>query len=160
MRRQVLALVALVFLVVAAWLVVAPPLALVDPGTYDRATLTVYDADGEKRATIDVRVADTRAKRRVGLSRTDALANDTGMLFVHPDAGTHTYVMRNMSFPLDIVFVAPNGTITEIHHAPVDGGSYDGRGQYVLEVRRGWTTETGVGTGGIVEIPDDSEAGG
>jgi len=160
MRRQVVALVVLLVLGLGVWLVFAPPLALVDPGEYDRTTVTVYDADGEKRATVDARVADTRAKRRVGLSRTDSLANDTGMLFVHPNTGTHTYVMRNMSFPLDIVFVAPNGTITEIHHAPVDGGPYDGRGKYVLELRRGWTTETGVGIGGRVEIPEDVEAGG
>jgi uncharacterized membrane protein (UPF0127 family) len=156
MRRRLVAVTLLVALVVGAWLAFAPPLALVDPGTYDRTTLTVYDADGEKRGTVDVRIADTRAKRRVGLSRTDALGNDSGMLFVHPKAGTHTYVMRNMSFPLDIVFLAPNGTVTEIHHAPVDGGPYDGRGKYVLEVRRGWMTDAGVGVGGRVEIPEDS----
>jgi len=31
--------------------------------------------------------------------------------------------MRSMDFPIDIVFVGANGTITEIHHAPVEGGT-------------------------------------
>jgi len=42
------------------------------------------------------------------------------MLFVYPQEGSHTYVMRSMDFPIDIVFVGANGTITEIHHAPVE----------------------------------------
>jgi len=42
------------------------------------------------------------------------------MLFVHDETGKHAYVMRGMSFGLDIVFVAPNGTVTEIHEAAPD----------------------------------------
>jgi len=81
------------------------------------------------------------------------------MLFVHDSSGEYTYVMRDMSFGLDIVFVAPNGTITTIHGAPEPGPDedgtaqeYPGRGQYVLEVNRGWAAERGIEAGDEVRF--------
>jgi uncharacterized membrane protein (UPF0127 family) len=63
--------------------------------------------------------------------------------------------MRNMSFPLDIVFVDANGTITRIHHAAVDDdGRFVGEGRYVLEVNRGWANRTGVDVGDRIELPE------
>jgi len=153
MRQRLALVVVLILLALGVWFVFNPPLAFVDPGEYNRVNVTVYGGDGERLATVDVRIADSRDKRRVGLSRTDSLESGEGMLFVHGSEGTQTYVMRNMSFPLDIIFADSDGTITTIHHAPVDGDSYEGRGQYVLEVPRGWANETGVTTGARIEIP-------
>jgi uncharacterized membrane protein (UPF0127 family) len=127
-------------------------------GDYDRTTVVLSDADGARLATVDVRIADTEAKRRTGLSETDALAAGEGMLFVHPDEGRHSYWMRGMAFPLDIVFATVEGEITTIHHAAtpaeLDGyGSFPGRGTYVLEVPRGYTNATGVGAGDCLVVP-------
>lgn len=114
---------------------------------------------GEALGTVEVRIAATATQRFVGLSKTASLGPDEGMLFVHESEETHTYVMRNMSFPIDIIFVAENGTITTIHHAPTppEGEEYSerypGYGKYVLEVNRGWTNRTGVGVGDQVELP-------
>ncbi len=158
--RQRLAIVAVVILLaIALWVFLYPPLFLIDPGEYERTNVTIHDADGTQLATVDVRIADTQDKRRVGLSRTDSLGDRSGMLFVHSEADTHTYVMRDMAFPLDIVFADSNGTITTIHHAPADGSSYDGYGQFVLEVPRGWTNETDVTTGATVTIPPEVSDG-
>jgi hypothetical protein len=78
------------------------------------------------------------------------------MLFVHGSEGTRAYVMREMSFPLDIVFVDANGTITRIHHAAVDDDrEFTGRGKYVLEVNRGWANRTGVDVGDRIVVPGD-----
>lgn len=122
---------------------------------YDHTTVRVVDAEsGEELGQVEAAVADTFLKRYVGLSDTDRLPPDRGMLFVHDEPGEYTYVMRNMSFGLDVVFVAENRTITAIHHAPApgpdeDGASqrYSGEGRYVLEVNRGWTTDHGVEVG-------------
>ena len=104
-------------------------------------------------------VADTFEKRYLGLSDTEVLTEDRGMLFVQDGPGEYTYVMREMSFGIDIVFVDPNGTITTIHEAPApgpdeDGNSqeYSGTGQYVLEVNEGWTAERGVEVGDEVRF--------
>ncbi|MDG5778186.1 DUF192 domain-containing protein [Haloarculaceae archaeon H-GB2-1] len=130
-------------------------------GSYEEATVTVSDENGTELGSVEVTIANTSTKRYVGLSRNDALAWDRGMLFVHEEEDEFGYVMRNMSFPLDIVFVDANGTITEIYHAPTpdeeasesDLDVYRGRAKWVLEVNRGWTNETGVEVGDTVAVP-------
>lgn len=131
-----------------------------EPEGYDHATVRVVDAEsGEELGRVEAAVADTFLKRYVGLSDTDRLPSDRGMLFVHDEPGEYTYVMRGMSFGLDVVFVAENRTITEIHHAPAprpdeDGSRdrYTGHGRYVLEVNRNWTTDRGVAVGDEVRF--------
>jgi len=151
--------IALVTLLLLALFALYPPLPLVDAGEYDRTTVTLVDENGTELADVEVRIADTREQRRIGLSRTDSLDNGTGMLFVHPDVGSYSYVMRNMSFGLDIVFVDADGTVTEIHDAAQPDGEYDetypGRGKYVLEVPRGWSATVGLSVGDRVEISEE-----
>ncbi len=152
---------AVVLVAVGAALVV-PTVApgLLAGGDYERTTVVAYDDNGTELATVHVRVADTYAKRYTGLSDTETLARNEGMLFVHDREARHTYVMRDMAFPLDIVFVDANGTVTTIHHAelPPPGTSdgelapYPGRGKYVLEVRYGWTNRTGVDVGDRIVV--------
>ncbi len=159
-RRQAVVLAAALFGAVAvAVLLVVPPLPLVDAGEYETATVTVHDSGGARLATVEVRVADTREKRRLGLMRTDSLDSGSGMLFVHPRDGTYTYHMRNMSFDIDIVFADAGGTVTTVHHATAPGPgeeseTYTGRGKYVLEVPSGYANATGIGAGDRLEIPD------
>lgn len=136
--------------------------ATATPADDDRPTVTVRDANGTTLATVRVRLADTDEERRVGLSETASLDRGEGMLFVHDGEGRHTYWMRNMSFPLDIVFVDANGTVTAVRHAavpPEDAAlselrRYRGRGKWVLEVPRGWANETGVDPGDEVVVPE------
>jgi uncharacterized membrane protein (UPF0127 family) len=92
--------------------------------------------------------------RYTGLSDTESLPEDRGMLFVFETADSHTFVMREMDFPIDIVYADVDGTITSIHHAPEPGPDEDGNdqeypgfGQYVLEVNYDWTTDRGIETG-------------
>lgn len=149
--------VAAVLALAGAAFVVADPLA---PGEYERATVTVVDEDGTELGTVRVRVADTRPKRYTGLSDTESLSEDEGMLFVFDEEARRTFVMREMDFPIDIVFVGANRTVTRIHHAPLpppnasesDPGPYRGTGRFVLEVNRGWTTRHDVTTGDRIRI--------
>jgi hypothetical protein len=159
--------VAVAFVLLAAGVVVVQSglLATIDPpddSAYDRTTVELVDASGERLAEIDVRVADTPEKRYLGLSDTESLGPREGMLFVHDAEGQHAYVMRDMAFPLDIVFVAADGTVTTIHHAtlPPEGTSesdltrYRGEGRYVLELPLGTTNETGLDAGDRVVVPE------
>ncbi|WP_299268077.1 DUF192 domain-containing protein [Halorientalis sp.] len=161
--RAVTALTTGLLLVIAVALVIqsgvlAPPL---EPSDYENATLTVRDGNGTTLDTVDVRIADTDRKRYVGLSETASLGSGEGMLFVHESVDSRAYVMRNMSFAIDILFVAPDGTVTMVDHASTEPGErgdeltqYEGRGQYVLEVPRGYANATGVDEGDVVIVPD------
>lgn len=154
-------LAALILVSVGALVVVSNPTLLPGGGDYNRTSVSIV-SDGEVVTKVDVRVADSYEKRYTGLSDTESLGADEGMLFVHDEEGEHAYVMREMAFPLDIVFVDANGTITRIHHAELPSESaseddltrYRGTGKYVLEVPYGYTNETGVDVGDTARIGD------
>lgn len=135
------------------------PTASPTEGRYGHATVTVLDENGTELGTVRVAVADTPEKRYTGLSKTESLPEDRGMLFTYDRQGSHTYVMRDMSFGIDIVYIDSNGTIRTIHHAPEpaegeDGEDqrYPGEGQYVLEVNYEWTIRHGIEPGDRVRI--------
>lgn len=118
---------------------------------YETTEVRVTTAGGDVLGSVTAAVADTSNLRYLGLSDTESLPADRGMLFVYETVGHRTFVMREMDFGLDIVYADEEGVITRIHHAPApdpneDGTEqrYPGRGRYVLEVNYGWTTERGV----------------
>ena len=159
-RQRILVVAGLLAIVVVGAVLAFPPAQFVDPGEYDHTPVTVVDENGTELATVDARIADTQQKRYVGLRRTDNLSDGDGMFFVHGSDGEKPYVMPpEMSFPLDIVFIAPDGTIREIRYADVPEGDttlrYPGRGKYVLEVPRGYTNRTGIGPGDRVIVPEN-----
>jgi uncharacterized membrane protein (UPF0127 family) len=153
----------LVLLVTALWY--AGVIELPWEDNREAATVVLAEADGETLTTVDAEVADSRKERRRGLSGHDSLGDGEGMLFVHADEGTRTYVMREMDFAIDMVFVAGNGTVTEIASAPAPGPNEDGESitrsgyaRYVLELPRGYADEVGLSVGDVVGI--DFENGG
>lgn len=121
---------------------------------YETTEVSVIGSDDSVLGSVTAAIADTRRLRITGLSNTDHLPYDRGMLFVFDSVGRRTFVMRGMDFGIDIVFADADGVITTIHHAPKPGfgeiGSthrYPGRGQYVLEVNYEWTADHGVTPG-------------
>ena len=123
---------------------------------YDRTEVTLTDfRTGDDLATVDVRIADTRDKRYTGLSDTESLGENEGMLFIHDSEGQYSYVMRDMAFPIDIVFIDSDGAITKIHHAEADSDArFSGTGKYVLELPYEYTTENDITERDRVQIPN------
>lgn len=126
---------------------------------YEKTMVCVRSSDGELRGCVYAAIADTSSLRYTGLSDTESLPENRGMLFVFSRADDHTFVMREMDFGLDIVYADSDGVVTEIHHAPApdpdeDGNDqrYPGYGQYVLEVNRGWTADRGVSEGDVLQF--------
>lgn len=82
----------------------------------EEATLTVAST------TFPALVANTPELAYRGLSRYPTLGAYGGMLFVFPTTATRTFVMRDMVFPLDMVWLT-DGVITDIHeHLPLESG--------------------------------------
>jgi len=125
----------------------------------ERTTVAFLDENGTTLANANVAVADSPSERYTGLSDTEELGPNEGMLFVHPSEDTHTYVMREMAFPIDILFVDAEGRITTIHHAELpeedeELQGYSGRGKYVVELPYGFTNRTGITVGDRVVVPE------
>jgi uncharacterized membrane protein (UPF0127 family) len=121
-------------------------------GTPEETTVTFLAEDGSERGTLDTRVAASFRERYVGLSNTESLGNDEGMLFVHGNEDDHTIVMRDMAFPIDVIFVDENRTITSIHHAETDASPMTGRSKWTVEAPYNWTVRNDVSTGDSVRI--------
>jgi len=56
-----------------------------------------------------------------GLSNRDKLAVDKGMLFLFPLAADRSFVMRDMNFPLDIIFIRNHRIINLYHNLQPEG---------------------------------------
>ncbi|MEK6849747.1 MAG: DUF192 domain-containing protein [Nanoarchaeota archaeon] len=75
----------------------------------DRVTFFVPDG----YVNIDVRVADTLSEQASGLMES-SLKDGEGMLFVFPDTAQRAFWMKNVTIPLDIIFVDETKTVNEI----------------------------------------------
>lgn len=64
--------------------------------------------------TINLEIADTSAKQAKGLSGRASLFPDQGMLFVFPEVGFHNFWMKDMNFPIDIIWLDANYKIVSI----------------------------------------------
>lgn len=66
-----------------------------------------------------VEVAATDATRLRGLSGRERLAPDTGMWFVPPEVGEPGFWMRDMRFPIDLIWVSPERKVVGSVTLPV-----------------------------------------
>lgn len=107
---------------------------------------------------IEVEVADTPEERYQGLSGRDRLCVDCGMLFNFPDDIEKSFVMRNMKFPLDIIFIS-RGIIKNIAsgaapegNSPIRTYNSDGSADQVLELNGGYCASHNIKPGDRLEI--------
>lgn len=130
----------------------APP-TTTDVEQVVNATFVVPDGENP---TVSLRVADEAEERRSGLMHRESLANDSGMVFVYPNARQVSFWMKNTLIPLDMIFVGPDGEVLNVQHAsPQPNASNseletypsDGKAKYVVELPRGFANRTGVGPG-------------
>ena len=118
-------------------------------------------------ATFNVELAITQAQRTQGLSGRAGLAPGAGMLFVFDAEGRYSFWMKEMRFPLDLIWVDARCTVVDITSGappPVPGQSASGGPselplytpvtpvQYVLEVNGGETEAVGIRVGDRVEF--------
>ncbi len=132
------------------------------PGGSNTQVLGATTKAGEK--TYKLIVAKTDEEKIKGLSGRDSLPKDTGMLFVFEEKGNHGFWMKNMKFPLDIVYISDNKVVEIIENAPAPSENQDPStlpiykpsepANYVLELNAGQAKESNIKQGDTIELND------
>lgn len=106
---------------------------------------------------VDAEIAERDEDRQRGLMYRKSLDDGAGMLFIFEIERELTFWMHNTCIPLDMIFIAADGTIVGIEeNTPTltdDTFSPGCNAKYVLEVNAGWTRKNGVKAGMKVKIP-------
>jgi hypothetical protein len=109
---------------------------------------------GETRRIFKTELAGgTEAQARGLMFRTE-LPDDEAMLFPSNTPQARSFWMKNTPLPLDIIFIGPDGRISNIEAGvpySLDSVSSDGPASGVFEVRGGLAAELGIGPGDTVE---------
>jgi uncharacterized membrane protein (UPF0127 family) len=112
--------------------------------------LSIVTAAGTK-LKFEVEIASSFEEKARGLMYRDALAANTGMLFVYAREFRQAMWMKNTRIPLDMLFIRRDGRISHIHERAVpqslDTISSHGRVLAVLELRGGTAARLGIAKG-------------
>jgi uncharacterized membrane protein (UPF0127 family) len=145
MEAVVLKLVTLV----SALLALLMPARIESP-EYTTALLRAGDT------TIEADIAETSEQKTLGLSGRELLEDGKGMLFVYPEEGFYSFWMKDMNFPIDILWLS--ATLEVVHlEENVSPESYPESfvsnvpAQFVLELPADFAREHDIVLGTIFE---------
>jgi len=136
---------------------------------YQKQKLDIVTINGKD---IKVELALTQSQREKGLSGRNYLDKNSGMLFVFPQAGNHSFWMKDTLIPLDIIWLAPSLGSRARLESEVEGmyrivdmttlqpqtfnniPQYTPKSpaEYVLEVNAGFAAENNIKLGDEVKI--------
>lgn len=88
--------------------------------TQDTPTLSIKSGDSEHRFFIEI--ADTPLTRSQGLSGRSSLNENEGMLFLFEAPETYSFWMKDMLFPIDIVWIRGERIVGFSEHAQPEPG--------------------------------------
>lgn len=134
--KLITALLLLAICLLAAWLIGKPHKSMVE-------------LNGQQ---ITAEIAASPDARAIGLSKYKTLDNGRGMLFVHDQTQKQCFWMKDMKFPIDILWLGSDKQILYIEEN-VQSSTYpkqfcpDVPAKYVLEVNSGMINKTGVRVG-------------
>lgn len=125
--------------------------------TWGYSSLPVIEIGLKDGTVIKAEVATSKHDREQGLMYRDGLFGDEGMLFVFDKEDKYPFWMKNVGFPIDIIWINSDmrvvGTQTALpcsNHCKEYLPDY--RALYVLEVPSGFADEHGIKTGSLIDI--------
>ena len=107
---------------------------------------------------IKTELATTFSQQYLGLSNRQTLCADCGMLFVFSDFDEREFVMRDMNFPLDIIFISRGKIINISENLKPEGSNPTyiyksiAPADMVLEVPGGYAKKQGIKVGDLVSV--------
>jgi uncharacterized membrane protein (UPF0127 family) len=110
---------------------------------------------GGIRVSVDLAV--TTREKMLGLSGRQSLAEDKGLLFIFDESSEHAFWMKDMNFPIDIIWISSDLKIVSIKQdaSPLyfpETYKSDQASQYVLEVVAGFSAKNNLKVGEKVEF--------
>jgi uncharacterized protein len=122
---------------------------------FEHASLAIDTAKGAQRFNIEL--ALTSAQQEQGLMYRRALAPDAGMLFIFPASEQAGFWMKNTLIPLDMLFIAADGRVADIHEraVPLSEANIVSKVpvRAVLELNGGTVERLGLAPGNLVHYP-------
>jgi len=111
-----------------------------------------------RKQTVKVTVAISDNDKSRGLSGKSSLADNEGMLFLYDTPGTPSFWMKDMKFPIDIIWIKGDSIADISANVPVSKSTplptYKPKAEIdkVLEVKAGWTELNKVKVGDKVKF--------
>lgn len=106
---------------------------------------------------LKIEIADTPEKRILGLSGRDNLDESAGLLFVHNEPGIYGIWMKDMNFPIDVIWLDADYRVIDIAR-DVQPDSFpeifepSEQALYILEVNAGFAERNGIETGDYLDL--------
>jgi uncharacterized protein len=117
--------------------------------------VTVETSEGPR--VFHIELADDPDEQEIGLMNRTSMPKDAGMLFEFPKIEKRAFWMKDTMIPLDMIFIAEDGTIQHIHHMarPLDRTHITSESpvKAVLEINGGLTDTLGIKEGDKVIHP-------
>ncbi|MBF0170426.1 MAG: DUF192 domain-containing protein [Nitrospinae bacterium] len=134
-----------------------PFILLLSPVAFAKEGIVTLQTVGPDRR-VAVEIADTPEARAKGLMFHSNLRDGEGMYFIFQVTEPQIFWMKNVPFPLDILFIGADGTIVAIapnvppcHREPCPLYHSVKPVRAALELPGGWCDKYGVRVGGKVE---------
>ena len=114
-----------------------------------------------KPIVFQVEVADTPAKRTLGLQYRKELGDDRGMIFLFPAEAQQSFWMKNTPIPLDMIFINAErkiaGIVEQTTPYSLESRSVAAPSRFVLEIKGGLAARHGFRPGDSVRFDGFSD---
>ncbi len=105
------------------------------------------------KVTLTAEVAASQSEKYKGLSGRTCIDEDRAMLFDYDSPGNYCFVMRDMNFPIDMVWLDEGRKVITIkdnaipENYPAESYCPDGQAKYIVEVAAGLANKLGWSAG-------------